>query len=181
VSDRTPAEISIGGKIPASVVSPLCRAIAAEGVALEWGDARFAPRSTDELRQATTRRNGVVVLWLCDEQASLGRFEGLETFLQEHAIAFRRRCDSTGECDPEIVEYRPGWEPAVMQTNAAGEPVVQVAGIRAVETGLTKALELIQRGDRRGIGALRSACKLLRKQLRPEFPPLTPFEIGQSA
>jgi hypothetical protein len=179
MSDRTPAEISLGGKIPASVVPPLCQAIAAEGVALGWGEARFEPRSADDLREACTLRNGVVVLWLCDEQASLGQFEDLEALLQEHAIAFRRRCDSTGECDPEIVEYRPGLAPAVIPANAADEPVVPVARIRAVETGLTEALELIKRGDRRGVGALRSICKLLRKQLPPEFPPLLPFEIEQ--
>jgi hypothetical protein len=181
MSDRTPAEISIGGKIPASVVPELCQAIAAECVALEWGEARFEPRSADDLRKACTRRDGAVVLWLCDEQAALGQFEDLEAILQEHAIAFRRRCDSTGECDPEIIEYRPGLGPVVMQANAAGEPVVPVARIRTVETGLTEALELIQRDDRRGVGALHSICKLLRKQLPPEFLPLAPFEIEQPA
>ena len=78
MSDCTPAEISIGGKIPASAVQLLCQAIVAEGVALEWGEASFAPKSADNLQRACTHRDGVVVLWLCDDQARLGQFEGLE-------------------------------------------------------------------------------------------------------
>jgi len=179
MSDCTPAEISIGGEIPASVVPPLCQAIAAEGVALEWGEESFAPKSADDLQRACTDRDGVVVLWLCDNQARLGLFESLENFLQEHAIAFRRRSDSTSECDPEIVEHRPGSVPVAIPTNAAGEPVVPVERIRVVEAGLAQALELIKRGDRRGPSALRSVHKRLLKELPPEFPPLATFEIEQ--
>jgi hypothetical protein len=179
MSNGTPAEISIGGRIPTSVVQPLCQAIAAEGVALEWGEASFEPRSADDLQRDCTDRDGVVVLWLCDNQARLGQFEGLENFLQEHAIAFRRRSDSTYEYDLEIVEYRPGSDAVAILADAAGEPVVLIVRIRSVENSVARALQLINRGDRRGPAVLRSVHKRLRKELPPEFPPLTAFEIVQ--
>ncbi len=181
MSDRTPAEIAIGGKIRASLVKPLCRAIAAEGVALDWGEALFHPSSAEDLREACILRGGVNVLWLCDDQALLGQFDCLEEFLQKHRIAFRRRCDATCEYDRELVEYRPKLGIVALPANAAGEPVISVGRIRAVETDLAQTLALVERGDRRAAGSLRAVCKLLRKQLPPQVPPLAPFEILSSS
>jgi len=181
MSDRTPAEISIGGQIPASLVPPLCRAIAVEGLALGWGEAHFEPTSAEDLRNACSRHDGADVLWLCDDQALMGCFDCLEAFLQKNRVAFRRRCDATCEYDRELVEYRPKLGLFAGPVNAAGEPVIPVVGFRAVQTDLAKAFELVKRGDRRGVAALRSVCKLLGKQLPPLFPPLEPFEIGRRA
>jgi hypothetical protein len=178
MSDRTPAEIWIGGQIPASLVPSLCRAIVAEGVALGWGESHIEPTSADDLRNACSHHDGADVLWLCDDQSLMGRFEYLEEFLQANRVAFRRRCDGTCEYDRELVEYHPKLGLFAGPVNAAGEPVIPVVRIRAVETDLAETLELVNHGDRRGVAALRSVCKLLHKQLPPLFPPLEPFEIG---
>ena len=86
MSERMAAQIWIGGKVPTQLVDGLCGEIDAEGVALDWGAGRFAPKTAEELLQARVDCEGAAVLYLCDEQASWGRFDSLEGFLQEHGI-----------------------------------------------------------------------------------------------
>ncbi len=90
MSERMAAQIWIGGKVPAQLVPELCGEIDAEGVALDWGGARFAPKTEAELLKARVDYDGAAVLYLCDEQASWGRFDSLEGLLQEHGIPFTR-------------------------------------------------------------------------------------------
>jgi hypothetical protein len=180
MSSGTPAEISIGGKIPVSLVQPLCQAIAAGYLALDWGDVPFHPRSAEDLRQACSERDEVVVLWMCDDQAGSGQFESLEAFLQSNHIAFRRRCDGTSEFGPEIVEFRPHLGLAAIPIDATGEAVAPLAPMRQVKARLARALDMFKQGNPRGLATVRSAYKLLRKQLPRRFPSLEPFEIDLS-
>ncbi len=180
MSSGTPAEISIGGKIPVYLVRPLCQAIAAGYLALDWGDAPFHPRSAEDLRQACSERDGVVVLWMCDDQARSGQFESLETFLQGKHIAFRRRCDGTSEFGPEIVEFRPDFGLAAISIDATGEAVTPLAPMRQVKARLAQAIATLKQQDPRGLATVRSAYKRLRKQVPRQFPPLEPFEIDLS-
>ena len=85
MSDRIPAEIWIGGKVAASLVPDLCAAIIDEGVCLEWGGPRVDPTGPDDLIAAIkANHQGVRLLWFCDEEASCGEFDVLESFLQAH-------------------------------------------------------------------------------------------------
>jgi len=179
MSDRIPAEIWIGGKIAASLVPDLCAAIADEGVSLEWGGPRVDPTGADDLTAATkANHQGVSLLWFCDDEASCGEFDLLESFLQAHDVPFTRRTDGRYEYDPVKVEFRPGTEQVDLATDRSGETVVPASPLIALEAELTKALQLARSGDaKRANTTVRAALKKLRQVLPPSVPPLPPFEI----
>ena len=59
MSDRIPADIWIGGKIPASLVPGLCAAVTDEGLSPEWGNGRVRPTGTAEPdRRPERKRSG---------------------------------------------------------------------------------------------------------------------------
>jgi hypothetical protein len=179
MSDRIPAEIWIGGKIAVSLVPGLCAEITDEGVSLEWGATRVDPSGPDDLTAAIKADNqGVRLLWFCDEEASCGEFDVLESFLQAHDIPFTRRTDGRYEYDPVKVEFRPGTEQVDLAIDRSGETVVPASPLIAVEAILTKALQLAQSGEaKRAMTAVRTARKKLRQVLPPPVPSLPPFEI----
>ena len=179
MSDRIPAEIWIGGKIAASLVSGLCAAISDEGVSLEWGDARIRPTGVDDLTNAL-RENGLGtrVLWFCDDEASCGEFDVLESFLQEHEIPFTRHSSGRYEYDPVTVHFRPGHDLGTCSTNSAAQPVVEVEEITPVDNLLAAAIELRQHGSGVDCWSLvLIARQLLRERLKADMPPLEPCEI----
>jgi len=179
MADRIPAEIWIGGKIAASLVPGLCAAIADEGVCLEWGDARVRPTGTDDLTDAMKENaQGVRLLWFCDDEASWGEFDILETFLREHEIPFTRHSAGRYEYDPETVHFRPLIGLITCATNAAAQPVVEIAEIAPADDLLAAAIELRQRGSDVDCWSLVvTARQLLRERLSADVPPLEPFEI----
>ena len=178
MSERIAAEIWIGGKAPARLIEELCGEIDSAGVALEWGDKLFAPKNADELLQARIDCDGVQVLWFCDDQASWGRFDSLEGFLQEHDIAFTRRDDGGTEYNGEYFEFRPGQDPDCIPIDADGQPVVDVSAIRPIDELLTGAIEQLENGSGdKAASMLRDAQQQLQAQLPPIIPPLEPFEI----
>jgi len=179
MSDRIPAEIWIGGRITASLVPGLCAAIADEGVSLEWGDARVRPTGADDLNDAMKENaQGVRLLWFCDDEASYGEFDILESFLREHEIPFTRRSEGRYEYDPETVHFRPGRGLTRCLTNAAAQPVVEVAEVTPVEELLTAAIEQRQQGSDLDCWSLVvTAQQLLRDHLSADVPPLEPFQI----
>ena len=175
MSDYIAAKIRIGGRISATLVPELCTVITQQHVSLEWGDARFRPRSAEDLLEARREEDGVRLLWLYDDQARWGRFDALEQFLQTHGIPFSRRSDGKYEYDPEIVEYRPEHGALPMLTNTDGEPVVPVSKLAVVETALKQAEGKRTRSEM--IDSIQLAQRLLRKLLPPTLPLLEPFEI----
>ena len=178
MSERMAAEIWIGGKVPAHLLPGLCREIDAEGVSLDWGGAHISPKTAEDLLQARVDHDGAAVLYLCDEQASWGRFDGLEAFLQEHGIPFTRRADGGAAYNGEIVEYRPGRDMVCIPIDADGEPVVDASVLRPVDELLTGALEQLENGSTdKAESTLRDAQQQLRAQLSPVVTPLEPFEI----
>ena len=182
MSDRMSAEISIGGKVPASLVPLLCRAIASESVSLEWGDACFCPTSAEELEEACRKNDeSSSVLWLCDVEAAWGEFERLESFLAEHRIPYTRRREGKYEYEPLVVEYRPGMEKAlVLKADNAGQLVAPVEELMVAETKLAKAIQQVRNGLPTSLDSLEAALDLLRKSLPPSVPPLEPFQIIQA-
>jgi len=179
MSERMAAQIWIGGKVSAQLVDGLCGEIDAEGVALDWGAGRFAPKTAEELLQARVDCDGAAVLYLCDEQASWGRFDSLEGFLQEHDIPFTRRDDGGAVYNGEIVEFRAGQDPVCIPTDADGEPVVDASVLRPVDELLAGVLEQLENGSTdKAASMLRDAHGQLRAQLPPVVAPLEPFEIA---
>ena len=56
MSECLAAEIQIGGKVRRRVAEELCDVIATERLALDWGDARFEPKTIDDLLAGTLRQ-----------------------------------------------------------------------------------------------------------------------------
>jgi hypothetical protein len=179
MSDRIPAEIWIGGRITASLVPGLCAAIADEGVCLEWGDARVHPAGASDLTDAMKENaQGVRLLWFCDDEASYGEFDILESFLREHEIPFTRHSAGRYEYDPETVHFRPVIGLITCATNAAAQPVVEVAEITPVDNLLTEAIALHQQGSDVDCWSLVvTARQLLRERLSADVPPLESCQI----
>jgi hypothetical protein len=179
MSDRIPAEIWIGGKIAASLVPALCTAITDEGVSVEWGDARVKPTGADDLTDALKENaEGQRLLWFCDDEASCGEFDILESFLREHDIAFTRHSAGRYEYDPETVHFRPGHGLTRCPTNSAAQPVVEVEEITPVENLLAAAIELRQHGSAVDCWSLvLTARQVLRDRLSADVSPLEPCEI----
>jgi hypothetical protein len=175
MADRLSTEIWIGGDIPEQLVPELCELIRAENVALDWGACSFQPQTVADLLAPVP--NGET-LRLCDEQAAWGCFQELEKFLQQHRIAFRRRCEGRYECEPQLVEYRPGYELVELETNAGGYPVVLALDLVPVRHLLEAALETADgRPDSRTLSLVETALKTLRAQLPRELPPLEPLRV----
>lgn len=179
MADRIPAEIWIGGKIAATLIPGLCAAISDAGVLLAWGDAQFHPADANDLTNALVdSADGVPLLWLCDDEASWGEFDGLEKFLEEHHVPFTRQSEGRYEYEPERVEFRPGEGKVCLATDRSGEAIVRTAELVDLEGALTKTLHFVQGGEtKRATSALRTAIKKLRRALPPSVPPLEPFEI----
>ena len=129
---------------------------------------------TDEVLYA----DGVLVLWLCDDQATWGCFAGLEAFLQESGIPFTRRHDGGAMYDRELIEYHPGSKTVCLLTNSSGEPIVVVSSLMPVDAALARALEHLNNDRQTDANkSLKKALAMLRRQLPPATPPLEPFEI----
>jgi hypothetical protein len=181
MSEHMAADIWIGGKIQASLVTGLCEAICREQVGMEWGCYNFKPTSAEELLDAREDNgDGVKLLHFCDDQARWGEFEGLEAFLREHCIAFRRQSDGRYEYSAEVAEYRPEEDLVVFVTDPQHEPYVLASELTDVEKKLAKAVKHLEDGNAdKALRAAQAAQRLLRRQLPPTLPPLEPFTIEE--
>ncbi|SRR6266481_6830174 len=179
MSEPIPACISIGGKVAADLVPELCKAISAERVALEWGDAHFEPQSAEHLLDACEEIDGVNVLWLCDEQANWGRFSDLEEFLVKHGIPFDLQADGKAESNAELIAFRPGSQPVRVITSVDGDPVVSAWSLAPVKAALEAAMDAGMQNDlSRCLAQVEVALGALRAALPPVVQPLSPFAIG---
>jgi hypothetical protein len=178
MSEPILAEISIGGRIHRELAGNLLTAIRDQRVSLEWGDARFEPQTPEELLWACQVKEGVRVLWLCDDQANYGEFRQLEAFLVGAGIAFDRRSNATFQFDAEVVQFRPGMSPVKYPSDSSGRPFVPAALMASIAKALDQAadtaegqtsLELLRR--------LRGLQQLVHEHVPRALPPLAAFEI----
>ncbi|NQT37234.1 MAG: hypothetical protein HQ581_07080 [Planctomycetes bacterium] len=181
MAERVAAQIWIGGRLSAEDADELRGVIDTEGVSLDWGDGPFRPSTSRDLLQARAQHDDSRVLRLCDDQASWGEFDQLESFLQAHAIPYTRHGDGGGSYNGEIVEYRPGTDPVCIPVDTNGNPIVDVEVVRRVAKALDTAIEQLDAGAvRKAASRLKRARKSLRKQLPPDVPPLPSLEIEGS-
>jgi hypothetical protein len=178
MSEPIPAEIRIGGRIPAKLVPTLCVAIAQEAIALEWGDAPFQPNTAADLLANRSDQDGSKILRLCDAQAHYGRFDQLERFLQQHGIAFDRFSDGKNEFDPEWVAFRPGGVPALIKTDASRQPTLAAIVLGDVLEQVNATIKKLMRGE---TPQALAALSVLQNNLAAEIPkiprPLPLLEI----
>ena len=156
------AWIRIGGRIKRSKVELLLKAIREASVSLEWGDAPFAPQTSDEL--LTVRRD--CHLWFCDDQARWGEFPELEAACRKLRLGYSRHMEGACDCDAERVDWRPGMKEPLVRIGSNVNSDVTYVPTEAVR----KPLALL------GTGQTEKALRALRK-LCPTVTELPPFEI----
>lgn len=178
MSEPIATEIAIGGRVREDQVAGLCQAIADECVSLDWNDALFQPTSAEDLLEGCQERDGVRVLWLCDDQANYGCFDHLETFLKAQGIAYRHKSDAKYEYDALIIEFRPHIGEVCFASNNNGEALIPLEKLTSLAAAIDRAtdtaegqtaLELLRR--------LRNLQQFAHEVLPIVAPPLTPFEI----
>jgi len=162
MSERMSAWIEIGGKLPRAKVEELCMAISAGGVSLEWGDAAFEPKSPEELLAA--RDDGR--LWLCDSEASWGKFPDLEQTCRKLGLAYTRCSDGASAYDAERVDWRPKMKTPLSRifSNESEEKIL------VAEKPVRKALAALRAGK------VQAAKRILQTLCHDIFQ-VPPFEI----
>jgi hypothetical protein len=178
MSEPIPAEIWIGGKIRREQVPQLCKAIEEERVALEWGDAYFAPRTAEDLLSACQDKDAARLLCLCDDQANYGEFKLLEEFLACEKISYRRKSDAKCEFDAEVVEYRPQVGQVHYPSDSSGEPFVPLATITRIVAAIDEAAITAEGQTALGLlRRLRNIQQLVQEAMPIVVRPLEQFEI----
>lgn len=172
MSERIAASISIGGKVPRSLVPELCAALRNENLSINWGDEPLQPFTEEDLLRY------VRGTWLSGEdlEANWGEFPDLENFLRDHGIGFSRETQA-GVYNAEVEEYRPGWPKAeTFCTDVDHKQTVLVQDIRDI-------LDL-RRGEFNTATPttdfkrlLAETLDMLERALPPAVPTLEPFEI----
>ena len=175
MADYMAAEIHIGGKVRRSVVQALCTVITKSGVSLEWGDGPCHLNTPEELLQARSA-DEPLVLKLFDDQARWGQFEELEKFLREHGIAYCRWSEGKYEYDAEAVAFDPRCGEVSWITNHDREPIVLASGLAPIEAKLADLLETLKGGKAGAVGVL-TQVESIRAELRVELPdPVPPLD-----
>jgi len=162
MSERSCAWIQIGGRIPRSKVNQLIEEIAKAGLATDWGDGSFVPKSATELLEGLKESR----LWLCDDQASYGEFPELERTCRRLALAYTRCSDGGVVYDASRVDWRPGMKkPLARRCSTESEGCILVP-----QEAVERVLEALEKTH------IRQARRLLRG-ICTQIPPVPPFEI----
>ena len=177
-----PAEIHIGGRVARSRVPEFLDTLAAQSVALEWGDARFCPKTAEDLLENRDFRRDFGVLRLCHPAAPGGEFVALETFLREAEIPFDRYTSGRDEVDPLWACYRPELGLFEFAINARHERQIDAALLVQFIEQLEAALgRFAAQKTMQGISLLRAVHLEARKVLATSCVPLPPFQIVDRA
>jgi hypothetical protein len=129
MSDRFPAEITIGGNIPRRLLDELAGMIASEGVSLDWQYAldQAGVRAAIE----TAAAKGETVRFT-DDEAAYGQFDDLENWLTSHGIDFDRHGDARYEYDGENAYGRGRKRPVIVNADQSGKDLVSAVETRKV-------------------------------------------------
>jgi hypothetical protein len=172
------AEIQIGGRVAASLVPELCQRIAREALALDWGEGRFSPATTEGLLEAREDHDGVLLLRLYDDQAFFGEFAELERFFREQGVAFDRLSEAKYEYPAQVVRFRPETGLVEWPTDPQHRPIVVAEDLEPLGMALSRLIRQIEQGRiPKALRAAKRAERLLKRLLPPAVSPLKPFEI----
>ena len=129
MSDRFPAEITIGGNIPRRLLDELAGMIASEVVSLDWQYAldQAGVRAAIE----TAAAKGETVRFT-DDEAVCGQFDELENWLTGHGIDFDRHSDARYEYDGENAYGRGRRRPIVVKSDQSSQDLVSAEEVRKV-------------------------------------------------
>jgi len=129
MSDRFPAEITIGGSIPRRLLDELAGMIASEGVSLDWQYALDKADVRTAIEAAAGRGQSVR---FTDDEALCGQFEDLESWLTSRGINFDRHGDARYEYDGENAYGRGRKRPVIRNSDQSGEDLVSGKEVRRI-------------------------------------------------
>ena len=129
MSDRFPAEITIGGNIPRRLLDKLAGMIASEGVSIDWQYAMDKAAVRAAIEAAASRGE---TARFTDDEACYGQFEDLENWLTSHGIDFDRHSDARYEYDSENAYGRGRKRPVTMNADQSGKDLVSAEEVRKI-------------------------------------------------
>ena len=129
MSDRFPAEITIGGNIPRRLLDKLAGMIASEGVSIDWQYAMDKAAVRAAIEAAASRGE---TARFTDDEACYGQFEDLENWLTSHGIDFDRHSDARYEYDGENAYGRGRKHPVTMNADQSGKDLVSAEEVRKI-------------------------------------------------
>jgi hypothetical protein len=129
MSDRFPAEITIGGSIPRRLLDKLADMIASEGVSIDWQYALDKAGVRAAIEAAAARGETVR---FTDDEACYGQFDELENWLTSHGIDFDRHSDARYEYDGENAYGRGRKRPVIKNADQSGKDLVIAEEVRKV-------------------------------------------------
>ena len=129
MSDRFPAEITIGGRIPRRLLDELAGMIAAEAVSLDW---QYALDKAAVLAAIGTAASKCETVRFTDDEAVCGQFDDLENWLTGHGIDFDRHSDARYEYDGENAYGRGRKRPVIRNSDQSGKDLVSGEEVRKV-------------------------------------------------
>jgi hypothetical protein len=179
MSDHIASYIRIGGTIPKRLVAELCRAITYEQLALDWGEAHFAPTSVQELLEVRTSIEGADVLQLYDDDARWGEFADLEKFLIEQGISFDRLHEAKFDINARLTQFRPESGRHDFNTTVEGHVVVALRDVQYLRDDLHQVRESLQKQElERAQQQLQAALDSLARRVKEPAPPLSSLEFS---
>jgi len=170
-----PAEIRIGGNLPARLLEEFLAEVRSTGATAGGFDGpTFNCKNADDLRQTRDEQGRLV---LADDQASYGQFEGLEGLCIKNGIPFDRHSDAHYEFDAENVYFRPGMKhPAQVSSNNCGDDLMAADEVRTVAKALVR-LANAKLTKEKLRAAVAKAGRKLKRLVPPEVEPLPPLEV----
>ena len=127
MSDRFPAEITLGGGVPRRLLDELAGEVASEGVSLDW---QYALDEADVRAAIEAAAGRGETVRFTDDEACYGRFEDLENWLTRHGIDFDRHSDARYEYDGENAYGRGRKRPVAMNSDQSGKDLVRAEDVR---------------------------------------------------
>lgn len=139
MSDRTHAQIEMGGLLPSNNVRDLYRAACNDNVGFEWGESDLG--TFEEFRHAISEFKNTTLI-LTNDQAPYGTLPSLEAFCVATNLSFLRHSDACYEESPEIMFYTPTMDaPTLTLATQDGEPAVELSTLNNLITVAAASIE----------------------------------------
>ena len=143
MSDRYPAEISIGGKIPKKLISSLLDALEGDGVMDSGFESSLDREEIANVIQLADK--GKTTADFADDQASYGTFSETEAFCEKHRLGFVRHSDAYSEFNAERVVFLPETgmkEPKICDSDQNKGTLISLEKLRSYKptTPLSKVI-----------------------------------------
>ena len=145
--DRFSVTFTLGGKLKATLVPNLIKAIQEAGLNIEWNQGY----GEDDILQAIRLCGKTIPLTVMNHELGAGNTEPLDLFCIKHRLSFDKRVDGKYEFNGEIHWWKPGLKQVQVWYDTDKEAKRVMASLFLLENALThgKTLEQIVKRLRR--------------------------------